>query len=146
MNTSSVLVAGLPRSDTTWIAEVLRRASGLPYVHEPDHEKIWPMAWVAKRELHRFPYLAAHDKAPEFEAMWRASFRGLHAREPIARVIHSFYGQGRYFEPTCVLSTHGAKRRNKPVSGDRDAMEGRFHDWRVRQFLLANVALEDTRS
>ena len=37
-----VLVAGLPRSGTTWVGEVLGRTAGARYLHEPDNHLVRP--------------------------------------------------------------------------------------------------------
>ena len=46
-----VLIAGLPRSGTTWVGEVLGRTAGAHYLHEPDNHLVRPDAWWAKRRL-----------------------------------------------------------------------------------------------
>jgi len=71
-----VLLVGLPRSGTTWMADLLTRPRHLAQIYEPDNEKNDPLAWYAKRSLHRFPYLAGDDRVPEFEAFWRFVFSG----------------------------------------------------------------------
>ena len=52
-----VLVAGLPRSGTTWVGEVLGRTAGARYLHEPDNHLVRPDAWLAKRRLGPYPEL-----------------------------------------------------------------------------------------
>lgn len=71
-----ILIAGLPRSGTSWVGEILSIAQGVDYRFEPDNEKVSPMGWVAKRRLHRFPYLRIEETAPDFEALWRCAFEG----------------------------------------------------------------------
>jgi hypothetical protein len=79
-----LLVAGAPRTGTTWIAEVLSRGEGVAWINEPDNE--WPNTYAlkAKRSLGRFPALAEGDTAPRYEELWRRSFAG--------------FRQGRYQE------------------------------------------------
>ena len=55
MNGVRVLVAGLPRSGTTWVGEVLGRTAGARYLHEPDNHLLRPEAWWAKRRLGPYP-------------------------------------------------------------------------------------------
>lgn len=53
MSGGVILVAGLPRSGTTWVAEVLGGRIGHEVCNEPDNEGLHPLAWVHKRG-HRF--------------------------------------------------------------------------------------------
>jgi hypothetical protein len=72
-----ILVAGAPRTGTTWIAQVLSRADDVAWINEPDNE--WPNTYAlkAKLRLGRFPVLADSDRAPrEYEQLWRRSFAG----------------------------------------------------------------------
>jgi Sulfotransferase family len=78
-----LLVAGAPRTGTTWIAQVLARADGVALINEPDNE--WPNTYAlkSKMRLGRFPVLAEGDSAPRsYEELWRRSLSG--------------YTQGRY--------------------------------------------------
>lgn len=71
-----ILIVGLPRSGTTWFAEVLSSAQKTHYVFEPDNEALSPIAWYCKRELHRFPYLTPEDDALDYHRMWSLVFSG----------------------------------------------------------------------
>lgn len=71
-----ILLAGLPRSGTTWVGDILSHAGDVDYLFEPDNEKTSPMGWQAKSGLHRFPYLRAADAAPDFADFWRAVLFG----------------------------------------------------------------------
>ncbi|HEV3363868.1 MAG TPA: sulfotransferase [Acidimicrobiia bacterium] len=71
-----VLVAGLPRSGTTWVGEVLGRTSGARYLHEPDNHLVRPDAWSAKRRLGPYPELQPGDAADEYERLWARAFTG----------------------------------------------------------------------
>jgi hypothetical protein len=85
MDGGALLVAGAPRTGTTWIAQVLSRAEGVAWINEPDNE--WPNTYAlkAKRSLGRFPVLAEGDRAPQaYEQLWRRSLAG--------------FRQGRYQE------------------------------------------------
>jgi len=41
-NSSPILIAGLPRTGTTWLASILSTASGIKYLHEPFNPKYFP--------------------------------------------------------------------------------------------------------
>jgi len=71
-----VLVAGIPRSGTTWTGQVLAHAHGSTLLHEPDNEKEHLEALRAKRSLGRFPVLRPGDLAPAYEDLWRRAFSG----------------------------------------------------------------------
>jgi hypothetical protein len=73
-----VLVAGAPRSGTTWIGTVLSLADGACGVHEPDNPAHDPFALRASLGLGRFPLLDKGDIAPaEYEDLWARALAGL---------------------------------------------------------------------
>ncbi len=71
-----ILIVGLPRSGTTWFGEVLSSAHNTHYVFEPDNEALSPVAWLCKRDIHRYPYLTLSDTAVDYQQMWRAVIGG----------------------------------------------------------------------
>ena len=75
-----MLVAGLPRSGTTWVGEVLGRTAGAHYLHEPDNHLVRPDAWWAKRRLGSYPELdpgpGARVDARDYERLWALAFAG----------------------------------------------------------------------
>lgn len=76
MNASLVVVAGIPRSGTTWTGQALAHAHGSPLVHEPDNEKEFLAAFAAKRGLGRFPVLSPGDRAAAYESLWLRALSG----------------------------------------------------------------------
>ncbi len=89
-----ILIAGLPRSGTTWVAEALSRAPGTRYIHEPDNEKFMPAAWLLKSRLHRYPYLSPADRDESFERLWAAAFAG-HGESLQLRALTAFFRRRR---------------------------------------------------
>src|SRR5207237_10167784 len=76
-----VLVAGLPRSGTTWVGEVLGRTAGARYLHEPDNHLLRPEAWSAKRRLGPYPELrpggdVVSGEVGGYERLWARAFAG----------------------------------------------------------------------
>jgi hypothetical protein len=71
-----ILLVGLPRSGTTWIANVLGNAHAVQLLLEPDNEKSSPMAWAGKNGIHRFPYLAVGDKQAAYATLWETILQG----------------------------------------------------------------------
>lgn len=71
-----VLVAGVPRSSTTWTAAMLAAACGESGLVEPDNHHHQPLTMVAKRGLGSFPVLRAGDEAPAFADHWRRVLAG----------------------------------------------------------------------
>lgn len=66
-----ILIVGLPRSGTTWLASVLNTAKGVKYFYEPfnkDH--------VAEAKDHWLKYLRDDDEDPEFSRLWQDIFSG----------------------------------------------------------------------
>lgn len=66
-----VILAGLPRSGTTWLAEVLATARGVQYIHEPFNITHRPAA-----RPHYLTYATARHADPAFEAYAREAFSG----------------------------------------------------------------------
>lgn len=73
---ATIMVAGLPRSGTTWTAQVIARLADVPVLHEPDNEKEWPSALAAKSGRGRFPVLRPGDEAADYAALWRLAAQG----------------------------------------------------------------------
>lgn len=89
--TTRVLVAGVPRSGTTWVGQVLGHTRSAHYVHEPDNHLVRPEAWWAKRELGSYPALVPGQKAPEYERLFELAFAGGPRNSPLyasARALH----------------------------------------------------------
>ncbi len=72
-------MAGVPRSGTTWTAQVLSHTRGATYVHEPDNHRHSLYALRAKRGLGAFPFLRPGDRADRYERLWQYA---LESREP----------------------------------------------------------------
>lgn len=87
--TVPVLVVGVPRSGTTWVAETLATAAAGRYLEEPDNHFRFAFAFRAKHRLgsREYPYPAERANAPgidDYDALWRSAF----SREPAARAWH----------------------------------------------------------
>jgi hypothetical protein len=76
MTGPTILVAGLPRSGTTWVGEVLGRTAGARYLHEPDNHLVRPDAWWAKRRLGPYPELHPGEAGGDYEQLWALAFAG----------------------------------------------------------------------
>jgi hypothetical protein len=77
-NPPPVVLAGAPRTGTTWIASVMAQRPGVAWVNEPDNE--WPNPYTlrAKLRLGRFPVLTAAGQAPRaYAEVWRRALAGL---------------------------------------------------------------------
>ncbi len=86
-----VLIAGIPRSGTTWVGRVLGMAENTQYVHEPDNHHVRPEAWSAKRHLGSYPKLVPGEAAPEYGALFETAFAGgcrPSLRYTSARIVH----------------------------------------------------------
>jgi hypothetical protein len=72
-----ILVAGAPRTGTSWVASILSRAKGIGWIDEPDREWPNPYALKAKLTLGQYPLLDSGDRAPrEYEVLWARTFTG----------------------------------------------------------------------
>jgi hypothetical protein len=73
---SRVLVTGLPRSGTTWVANVLRRAPTTTVVDEPDNPDANPLAVSVNADLGWYPVLDPGEESPRYEQLWTLAFGG----------------------------------------------------------------------
>ena len=71
------VLAGLPRSGTTWLAEIVAADPAVRLVHEPDNPGVDPYAHVAHADLPRLPELGSTDAAPPaYEQLWDVALAG----------------------------------------------------------------------
>ena len=72
-----ILLAGLPRSGTTWAERAMQKALRTATVTEPDNEDNFAYAIKAKASLGRYPILSPGDDPPaEYLRLWEGAFRG----------------------------------------------------------------------
>jgi hypothetical protein len=102
---STVLIAGVPRSGTTWVGEALGHTAGTVYVNEPDGDHD-PFAFRARRGQLVAPALRPGAAAPDYKMLWAGAFAGgqyagnrrdraarsLYARIPIAQRWEAWLG------------------------------------------------------
>ena len=64
MTTSNknIFIAGLSRSGTTWVANILGSAHGVRLLKETDNEKYSFISRQWKQSLHRFPYASSSQE------------------------------------------------------------------------------------
>ena len=89
---TTVLIAGVPRSGTTWVGQALGHTDGAVYVNEPDGDHD-PFAFRARLGHLVAPVLQPGDAAPEWEQLWAGSFAGGRyagtARDRVARAVYA---------------------------------------------------------
>ena len=83
--TRPVLIAGVPRSGTSWALKVLGRTQEAVRFYEPDNETQHVQALRAKRGLGRFPVLAPGDDAPAYAALWDRVLTGSWSSPSVTR-------------------------------------------------------------
>jgi hypothetical protein len=68
-----ILVAGVPRSGSTWVAHVLAQTPDATLLNEPDNHLAFPFALRAKRRLPGgfHPALMPEQPAGDYELLWR---------------------------------------------------------------------------
>jgi Sulfotransferase family len=71
-----ILIVGVPRSGTTWIAGMLAHADEATLVFEPDNHQMYPYAFKAKRNLRGgyYPIATAECDLHLYERLWRDAF------------------------------------------------------------------------
>jgi hypothetical protein len=72
---SALLIAGVPRSGTTWIGRALGHTENTAYVNEPDGFRD-PLAFRTMLTYGENPVLEPGQPAPDIEALWRGAFAG----------------------------------------------------------------------
>nr|WP_252393837.1 sulfotransferase [Candidatus Rhodoblastus alkanivorans] len=70
-----LLLIGVPRSGSTWLAEILARATGRLLAMEPDDAYRWPEALHAKRGLGDYPNASTARASAEFRELWRLALK-----------------------------------------------------------------------
>ncbi len=66
-----ILLVSLPRSGSTWVANVLRHAVGVHFVSEPADAYRWPAALKAKFGLAEYPTPSDFDHSKSFRDLWK---------------------------------------------------------------------------
>lgn len=89
-----IVLAGLPRSGTTWTLQVLAQSPGVRRVLEPDNEDIKPSAIHAKHRLGRYPLLQPGDEAAAYRQLWEWIFSGAYDQPRFRRALRVL-GPGR---------------------------------------------------
>jgi hypothetical protein len=72
---SAVLIAGVPRSGTTWIGRTLGHTERATYVNEPDGFRD-PFAFRTMLGHGEYPVLGPGDRAPDLERLWAGALAG----------------------------------------------------------------------
>jgi hypothetical protein len=89
---SRVLVAGVPRSGTTWVGRVLERTEDTVYVHEPDGDHD-PFAFRARLGHGVAPALDANAHDADLERLFAGAFAGGRyagtVRDKVARRLYA---------------------------------------------------------
>jgi len=85
---SGVLVLGVPRSGTTWVARMLAGAEGAGLVVEPDNHLNVPFALHAKLGLPGgfYPRLSPGEDAPAYRRLWREAFAAAEEQRVVRRL------------------------------------------------------------
>lgn len=75
-NKKPILVSGIPRTGSTWLAKTLSYSNGTQYVHEPDDEKSSLLALIFKKKMHRYPYIKKSDINNNYYTLFYNAFYG----------------------------------------------------------------------
>ena len=73
---SRILIAGLPRTGTTWLAQIVGSAPGVTLVSEPDNSEVEPLAFVLTRRIGPFPYPPPGERHIDYRLVWAFAFAG----------------------------------------------------------------------
>ena len=75
-----IFITGVPRSGTTWIANILGSAKGVRLLSEPDNEKYSFIGRIWKKSLHRFPFADSENGAISLIKFYQKIFSGAYPR------------------------------------------------------------------
>ena len=119
--TRPVVVAGLPRSGTTWALTALGTSPGCRAVPEPDNEDNVPSAIHAKHRHGRYPVLGPGEAADAYRRLWEWVFAGAYEtrRVTLARRILAPGSRSRIFEGTPDLAARFAGVLSRDPRGGR---------------------------
>jgi hypothetical protein len=149
MSAPRVLVAGLPRSGTTWVGEVLGRTEAARYLHEPDNHLVRPDAWWAKRRLGPYPELepatgvsdGGISEGGDYERLWARAFAG-------GPCSSSLYAGLRILQRAGAPRVSGrlaSRFRSRPTAGPlvvKSVHSARAVEWIADRFDPAVVVVE----
>ena len=142
-----VLVAGLPRSGTTWVGEVLGRCVGARYLHEPDNHLVRPEAWWAKRRLGPYPelrpgtVLSGGAGGGDYERLWAVAFAGGGRSSPLYAGLRILQRAGA----ARVSGQLASRQRPRPAPGPlvvKSVHCARALEWTAERFGPAVVVVE----
>ena len=84
--TSRVALLGLPRSGTSWMANLIAAHPAVSLVNEPDNRDLDLLGWLGTGTLGVVPVLSPGERAADYRSMWRVAFSGgWPADGPLAR-------------------------------------------------------------
>lgn len=72
-----ILVVGVPRSGSTWLASMLAATPGSFAVLEPDNPYWHPEAEPVRKLLGTYAVLGPGERAPEYQSLWDGVFSGI---------------------------------------------------------------------
>jgi len=109
---SPIVIAGLPRSGTTWTMRVLGTSPGTRKLLEPDNEDKYPAAIHAKHALGRYPCLVPGQQARAYHGLWawilaggQEGWRSLQARRVLGPGATTRIFDGRMDATTWLAAT-----------------------------------------
>jgi hypothetical protein len=143
---SRILVVGLPRSGTTWVANVLGRHPGSVVVQEPDNPDANPLARPVQELRGLHPVLDPAEEAPDYEQLWRLAYRGGWPTAPALVAL----GRGARRLPAPVMdalvrpaaAVATRLRRPPPVAIAKSVLVTFCLEWVVERFQPQVVTLE----
>lgn len=71
-----IIIFGIPRSGTTWLARTLAMDQEIQYVVEPDNESTTFLGYFYKRGLQRFPYFRVGEEAKSYIKLFHRALNG----------------------------------------------------------------------
>jgi len=116
-----IVIAGLPRSGTTWTMRVLGTSPDAIRVPEADNEDKYPAAIHAKAALGRYPCLLPGQEAPPYHRLWEwilsgapEGWRSVQARRILGPGAPTRIFEGDMDLPTWVAATLARHPRPDP--------------------------------
>jgi hypothetical protein len=99
-----VLVVGVPRSGTTWLAATLATTPGAVLMHEPDNPAFSADAEESRALYGGYPVLRPGERVPEYEMLWDRGFGSAEASQLTAARQGRRLGRRAANRPAAVVA------------------------------------------
>ena len=100
-----IFITGVPRSGTTWVANILGSGNNMRLLTEPDNEKYSFIAKRWKRSLHRFPFAELSTESDQLHYFYGLILKGSYPknRSIINHILNQLAGYDKQGNESLVI-------------------------------------------